>query len=43
LHRAGRRAEALDAYQELYRLMVDRLGIEPGSELQRLHQQILAG
>ena len=39
----GRRAEALDAYQQARRVLVDELGIEPGPELQQLHQRILAG
>jgi SARP family transcriptional regulator, regulator of embCAB operon len=43
LDRAGRRAEALDAYQTVYRLLADELGIEPGVELQRLHRRVLAG
>jgi DNA-binding SARP family transcriptional activator len=38
-----RRAEALSAYQAAYRFFVDELGIEPGVELQRLHQQMLTG
>jgi DNA-binding SARP family transcriptional activator len=40
---SGRRAEALSAYQTAYRFLVDELGIEPGVELQRLHQQMLTG
>ncbi len=43
LYRAGRQAEALDAFQALRRRMVDELGIEPGSPVQRLQRQILAG
>jgi DNA-binding SARP family transcriptional activator len=43
LDRSGRRAEALDAYHRVYRLLVDQLGIVPCGELQRLHQQVLAG
>ncbi|MFI5806904.1 AfsR/SARP family transcriptional regulator [Streptomyces sp. NPDC051561] len=42
LHRAGRQAEALKAYQEARRLLADELGIEPGAELRRVHEQILA-
>jgi DNA-binding SARP family transcriptional activator/tetratricopeptide (TPR) repeat protein len=37
-----RRAQALDAYQEARRLLVDELGVEPGSELRDIHRQILA-
>jgi DNA-binding SARP family transcriptional activator/tetratricopeptide (TPR) repeat protein len=43
LARAGRQAEALDAYRQARRALVDELGIEPGPHLQRLHQQILHG
>jgi DNA-binding SARP family transcriptional activator/tetratricopeptide (TPR) repeat protein len=42
LYRAGRQAEALAAYQQARRVLVDELGVEPGEELARLHQQILA-
>jgi DNA-binding SARP family transcriptional activator/tetratricopeptide (TPR) repeat protein len=43
LHHAGRRAEALDAYHRLRRLLTEALGVEPGEELQRLHTRILGG
>ncbi|WP_250280457.1 MULTISPECIES: AfsR/SARP family transcriptional regulator [unclassified Frankia] len=43
LHRSGRRAEALSAYQAVYRLLTNELGIEPGADLRRLHQQVLGG
>jgi DNA-binding SARP family transcriptional activator len=39
----GREAEALAAYTRIRRLLVADLGVEPGIELRRLHQQILAG
>jgi DNA-binding SARP family transcriptional activator/tetratricopeptide (TPR) repeat protein len=42
LYRSGRQADALAAYRDLRRVMVEELGIEPGAELQRLQQQILA-
>lgn len=42
LYRAGRQAEALQAYQDARRVLVEELGIEPCTELQRLHQAILA-
>jgi DNA-binding SARP family transcriptional activator/Tfp pilus assembly protein PilF len=42
LHRAGRRADALRAYQDVRAALVDALGLEPGAELQRLQQRILA-
>jgi DNA-binding SARP family transcriptional activator len=41
LYRAGRQAEALRAYRDTRRTLVDELGIEPGPELQRLEQAIL--
>ncbi|GAA4041232.1 AfsR/SARP family transcriptional regulator [Streptomyces shaanxiensis] len=42
LHRAGRRAEALQAYQNLYRILKRELGLAPSVELQRLQAQILS-
>ncbi|HEX3779467.1 MAG TPA: BTAD domain-containing putative transcriptional regulator [Pseudonocardiaceae bacterium] len=39
----GRRADALAAYARARQILVTDLGIEPGAELRRLHQQILAG
>jgi DNA-binding SARP family transcriptional activator len=41
LYRAGRQAEALQAYQEGRRALVDELGIEPSPALQALHASIL--
>ena len=41
LYRSGRQAEALAAYQEGRRLLVEQLGIEPTRELQQLHGAIL--
>lgn len=41
LYRSGRRAEALDCYQDARRLLADRLGLDPGSELVRLQGRIL--
>jgi DNA-binding SARP family transcriptional activator len=41
LYRAGRQAEALQAYQEGRRILVDQLGIEPSRDLQQLHGAIL--
>ena len=42
LYRAGRQADALDAYQRIYRLLDQELGVQPGQALQQLHRQILA-
>lgn len=39
----GQRAEALVAYRQARQVLVDELGIEPGPELRRLQEQILAG
>ncbi len=41
LYRDGRQAEALAAYQHARRVLIDELGTEPGSELRKIHQQIL--
>jgi DNA-binding SARP family transcriptional activator len=38
---AGQRAQALDAYQQARRVLIDELGIEPGPDLREIHQQIL--
>ena len=43
LYRTGRQAEALAAYQDARRALVEALGIEPGAELRALHAQILSG
>jgi DNA-binding SARP family transcriptional activator len=40
-YRTGRQGEALAAYQRVYRLLDDELGVEPGQELKRVHQLIL--
>ncbi|MFY1699576.1 MULTISPECIES: AfsR/SARP family transcriptional regulator [unclassified Solwaraspora] len=40
-YRAGRRAESLRTYQEARRHLVEQVGLEPGPELKRLHDQIL--
>ena len=42
LYRAGRQSEALAAYREARAELVDEIGVEPGTELQRLHEAILA-
>ena len=41
LYRSGRQADALEAYAEARRTLVDDLGIEPSEALQRLQQAIL--
>jgi DNA-binding SARP family transcriptional activator len=41
LYRSGRQAEALDAYQDARRALVDELGIDPSSALQELERAIL--
>ena len=42
LYRAGRQAEALEVYRAGRRRLADELGLEPGTELQRLERAILA-
>jgi DNA-binding SARP family transcriptional activator/Tfp pilus assembly protein PilF len=42
LKQAGRHAEALDAYQQARQIISDELGVDPGPELQRLYQELLA-
>jgi DNA-binding SARP family transcriptional activator len=42
LEDAGRRAEALEAYAQAQRAISDELGVDPGSELQRLYADLLA-
>ena len=42
LEEAERRAEALDAYSQARQVISDELGVDPGSELQRLYVRLLA-
>jgi len=41
LYRCGRQSDALGEYDEVRRLLADELGLDPGPQLQRLHQQVL--
>ncbi|MEV0318205.1 BTAD domain-containing putative transcriptional regulator [Streptomyces sp. NPDC050658] len=42
LYRSNRRGEALKVFQDLRRHLIRELGLEPGPELQRLQQAVLA-
>lgn len=42
LYRSGRRAEALEAYQEFRRVLSEQLGLDPGRGVQQLELAILA-
>ena len=42
LYRSGRQAEALDAYADARRTLVEELGTEPGRELQDLQRAVLS-
>jgi len=42
LYRSGRQAEALGAYQDARRVLVEEMGLEPNPALQRLEKAILA-
>jgi DNA-binding SARP family transcriptional activator len=42
LYRANRQSEALGAYRAARAGLVEQIGVEPGAELRRLHEQILA-
>ncbi|CAL9581063.1 BTAD domain-containing putative transcriptional regulator [Streptomyces sp. Tu 3180] len=43
LRDTGRTAEALAAYEDVRRLLADRLGSDPGGELRALHAELLGG
>ncbi|MFG2295502.1 BTAD domain-containing putative transcriptional regulator [Streptomyces sp. NPDC048603] len=40
-YRSGRRADAMESFREARRHLIDELGIEPGPDLQELHDAIL--
>jgi DNA-binding SARP family transcriptional activator len=42
LYRSGRQADALRAYQNCRRALIDQLGLEPGPELRQLEEAVLA-
>ena len=42
LYRSGRQAEALESFQEIRRLLMDELGLQPGEELSVMQQAILS-
>jgi ABC-type transport system substrate-binding protein/DNA-binding SARP family transcriptional activator len=41
LYASGRQAEALEAFRRARAILVEEVGVEPGPELQRLHQAML--
>jgi DNA-binding SARP family transcriptional activator len=43
LYRAGRQADALKLYRDTRDQLRDELGLEPGAQLQRLHEKVLRG
>src|SRR5262249_2979567 len=42
LDRSGRQADALAAYRRIRAVLRDELGADPGEQLQRAHQDVLA-
>ncbi|MGK5728215.1 BTAD domain-containing putative transcriptional regulator [Streptomyces sp. URMC 124] len=42
LYRSGRRADALEAYREGRRILIEELGLEPGEKLRAIESAILA-
>jgi DNA-binding SARP family transcriptional activator/Tfp pilus assembly protein PilF len=43
LYRAGRQAEALEAYRRLFRVLDEELGVRPSPSIEELHRRILGG
>ncbi|MEV4556937.1 BTAD domain-containing putative transcriptional regulator [Kitasatospora sp. NPDC049285] len=43
LYRSGRQAESLGVYADTRKLLIEELGVEPGSGLAAMHARILAG
>ncbi|MFE2941509.1 BTAD domain-containing putative transcriptional regulator [Streptomyces sp. NPDC059255] len=43
LDRCGRRADALHVFHRLRTRLAEELGVDPGADVQRLHEQILRG
>jgi DNA-binding SARP family transcriptional activator len=42
LRRCGRQAEALQVYADTRQVLADELGLDPGAELNRIYQEVLA-
>jgi DNA-binding SARP family transcriptional activator len=42
LHRSGRRADAVNTYQQVYRMLDEQLGVAPGQALRGVHASVLA-
>ncbi|CAM3832556.1 BTAD domain-containing putative transcriptional regulator [Kibdelosporangium persicum] len=42
LHRGGRDPEALEVYEETKQILIEQLGIEPGANLRRVYNEIVA-